>query len=436
MRLGHYPHPVPLPMGEGTPSTGTPSSPMGRGQGEGLCACVDIGQRSAGALETEWLRQVRPLPRNSCPLLPPLCAASSFTAPTACKSRPGLKPWRACFRKGSGRTPKSSVFTTADLAADPGRIAVELSTGSLFGGTKIVWLTSCPLKAQAPLAAIAGTPLEGAYLVVQAPDMKKGHKLLTAFEAAPHLAAIASYGEDEQSLAAAIRQRAQAAGYEIAADAAALIAVRCDFSALLAQSETEKLMTYAGQTRRIALEDVEACLADQQTAGLSEIVDSALNGEGRKALLAFERFMAAEQNVTPVLVVLGQALLRLHAVRAAADAGTPLAQAIKELRPPVFFKQQDVLAAQARRWTAAALSAQIARLTPCSGDAPPPRARRGHRRGLPHRYRQGGPRRPLSEHSWLAQRMPSSLSWVESGLAIGIRLWQLDLQPRTPIRTS
>ena len=88
---------------------------------------------------------------------------------------------------------------------------------------------SCPLKAQAPLAAIAETPLEGGYLAVQAPDMKKGHKLLAAFEAAPHLAAIASYGEDEQSLSAAIRQRAQAAGDEIAPDAAALVAVRCDF---------------------------------------------------------------------------------------------------------------------------------------------------------------------------------------------------------------
>ena len=49
---------------------------------------------------------------------------------------------------------------------------------------------------------------------------------------------------------------------------------------------------------------------------------------------------------------LSQALLRLHAVRTAADAGTPLAEAIKGLRPPVFFKQQDVLAGQARRWTA------------------------------------------------------------------------------------
>jgi DNA polymerase III subunit delta len=253
-------------------------------------------------------------------------------------------------------------FHDSDLDADPSRPGIELSTGSLFGGTKIVWLTSCPVKAQTPLSAIAEAPLQDAYLVVQAAGMKKGHKLLTAFEGASYLAAIGSYGEDEGNLTASIRQRAQAAGYSMDADAAALIAERCGFSALLAQSETEKLMTYAGQSRRIALEDVEECLADQQTSGLSEIVDAALSGEGRKALLAFERFMAAEQNVTPVMVVLAQTLLRLHSLRASADAGTPVTQAIRELRPPVFFKQQDALAAQVRLWSAAALTAQIGKL--------------------------------------------------------------------------
>ncbi|MBI4724685.1 MAG: DNA polymerase III subunit delta [Rhodomicrobium sp.] len=250
----------------------------------------------------------------------------------------------------------------SDLAADPGRIAVELGTGSLFGGTKIVWLTSCPAKAQAPLAEIIARPLEGSYLAVQAPDLKKSHKLVQAFEASPYLAAIASYGEDRESLSAAIRRHISSAGFEIGEDAAALVALRCDYSALLARSEAEKLMTFAGPSRRIGVEDVEACLIDQQTAGLSEIADHALNGEGKSALLAFERFMAAEQNVTPVLVVLSSALLRLHSLRIAVDAGTPVMQAIKELRPPVFFKQQDTLAAQVRRWPAQALSAQIARL--------------------------------------------------------------------------
>src|SRR5262245_35252940 len=49
-------------------------------------------------------------------------------------------------------------FHESDLSADPGRVAAELATGSLFGGTKIVWLTALPVKAQATLAGIAAAP--------------------------------------------------------------------------------------------------------------------------------------------------------------------------------------------------------------------------------------------------------------------------------------
>jgi DNA polymerase-3 subunit delta len=247
----------------------------------------------------------------------------------------------------------------SDIAADPDRIIGELTTGSLFGGTKIIWLTSFPAKGQAAVLEAITRPLTGAYLAVQAPDLKKSHKLVQAFEAAPGLAALASYGEDRESLTSMIRQHVSSAGYEIDNDAAALVAARCDFSALLAKSEAEKLMTFAGTTRRIMADDVEACLIDQQTAGLSEIIDNALNGEGRKALVAFERFMAEEQNIVPILVVLSSTLLRMHALRTAMDAGTPIMQAIKELRPPVFFKQQDTLAGQVRRWPADALTAYL-----------------------------------------------------------------------------
>lgn len=250
----------------------------------------------------------------------------------------------------------------ADLAADPGRVAVELTTGSLFGGTRIVWLTSLPIKAQAALAELVSAPVENAYLIVQAPDMRKGHKILQAFEAAQYLAAIPSYGEDRESLSAAIQRQVASEGFSIDAGAASLIASRCDDTALLARTEAEKLMTYAGKSRRVTLEDVETCLIDQQTSGLTEIADHATNGDAALALAAFERFMAVEQAVTPVLVVLGASLLRLHALRISMDAGIPLMQAIKDIRPPVFFKQQDTLAAQVRRWPANALAAEISRL--------------------------------------------------------------------------
>lgn len=247
-----------------------------------------------------------------------------------------------------------------DASAAPDRIAVELATTSLFGGAKILWLTSCPAKAQAAIFDAVVRPIDGAYLIVQAPDLKKSHKLAQAFETAAFLAAIACYGEDRDSLVSSIRQHVSSSGLEIDADAAQLIAARCDFSALLARGEAEKLMTYAGASGRIALHDVEDCLIDQQTAELSEIVDAALGGEGRKALVAFDRYLATEQNVTPIFMALSAALLRLHAVRTAVDNGAHVMEAIKGLRPPVFFKQQDALATQARFWSAPALMALFA----------------------------------------------------------------------------
>jgi DNA polymerase-3 subunit delta len=238
----------------------------------------------------------------------------------------------------------------SDLTGDPDRLHVELTTNSLFGETRIVRLASLPTKAQSSILETAGRIVEGVYIIIQAPGMKKNHKAVQAFEASSTLAAIACYGETVETLAPAILQHAAAAGYEMAREAAASIAARCDASAPLARAETEKIMVYAGSEKRISLEDVEACLADQQTAGLSEIANYALDGKAADALRSLARFMGVEQTTVPVLVVLSSLLLRLHALRAATDAGQTAAQAIKELRPPVFFKEQDRLAAQVSRW--------------------------------------------------------------------------------------
>src|SRR5579883_1055255 len=247
----------------------------------------------------------------------------------------------------------------SDLAADPHRVTLELTSGSLFAGTKIVWLFALPSKAQPQLLEVVSAPLDGAFLIVQAPDLRKSHKTVQAFEGAPYLAAIGCYGEDRGSLISAIQQQIEEAGCKIGDDAAALIAARCDYSAMLARSEAGKLIAFAGGRGRISPDEVEACLADQQTAGLSEIVDAALEGETPRAVSAFDRFMAVEANPAPVLAVLSSALLRLHGLRTRMDTGISAAQAIKELKPPVFFRQQDALAAQLRLWTAGKLMAVL-----------------------------------------------------------------------------
>lgn len=243
-----------------------------------------------------------------------------------------------------------------DIGADPERIIVELKTRSLFGGRRTIWLTSLPAKAHAALLDAVSQPVADTWLIVQAPDLRKSHKITQTFEAAPFLAAIACYGEDRASLPVMIRRQLSDAGYEIDPEALPIIAARSNFSSLIAKIETEKLISFMGNIKRVTIADVDACLGDLQTAEIQETVDAALEGDGRKAVLSFERLIASDQNLTPILMAISTTFQRLHVLRSAFDSGVPLTQAMKDLRPPVFFKQQDALARQTRIWSAEALS--------------------------------------------------------------------------------
>lgn len=248
--------------------------------------------------------------------------------------------------RGAGETIRLS---DGDLG-DSGRLEAELTTPSLFGTKSIVWLSSCPPKAQAALQQLVAKPLDANYLVVQAPDLKKSHKLAELFESAPYLGAVACYGETTRDLSQSIRDRFQALGHSVDEDAVSRISALGDGAMALIAPEIEKLSLYAGPGAPIGEADVDAVLSDQETSEVFDVIDAALLGHVKATADAFERAQAAETSVAPLMVLFGSALQRLHTLAVAASQGTPPAVAVKQLRPPVFFKQQDTLLRQARLW--------------------------------------------------------------------------------------
>jgi DNA polymerase-3 subunit delta len=54
---------------------------------------------------------------------------------------------------------------------------------------------------------------------------------------------------------------------------------------------------------------------------------------------------------------------RLHRVRAAVDRGGSLDDALRQMRPPLHFKQKDAFAAQCRIWTTPRLTEALSRIS-------------------------------------------------------------------------
>jgi DNA polymerase-3 subunit delta len=102
-----------------------------------------------------------------------------------------------------------------------------------------------------------------------------------------------------------------------------------------------------GDTAERQLDDLTQAMAEGDVAGLLRDLGRA-RGEGTAAI--------------SILRAASRHMQRLHQLRGHMAAGLDAAEAVKRLRPPVFWKAAAPLARQAERWDAPRLAAALNRL--------------------------------------------------------------------------
>jgi DNA polymerase-3 subunit delta len=259
----------------------------------------------------------------------------------------------AADRLAARDTPPGEIIRLedAELETEPDRLSIELQTIAMFGGRKVVRTSlsrRVGLEQLAPL--IEAGRLEGA-LVVEAGNIKADDKVRTLFEKSPIAVAIACYADAARDLESLVRDVLGEFGVEIAPEARELLIARLGADRILSRAEIEKLALYVTGRTRIESADVEAIVGDAAELAVDRIVLAAVSGEARTAVRECDRAIASGESPQLVISALLRHVLRLERVRTAMDAGRSFDDAIRPLRPPVFYKQKDALAAQARIWS-------------------------------------------------------------------------------------
>jgi DNA polymerase-3 subunit delta len=241
-----------------------------------------------------------------------------------------------------------------DIKRDSARLADAMAAQSLLGGPTVVWAR---ISGKAADAAIldALESLErneaGGYLIVEAGDLGGSAELVKRFGAAKNAAALVFYEETEAERAQHASRLAKELGlhFEQDGEEALLSALPPDRG--LARQEIGKLALYAhGLGRKVNAADVESLLSGEAESALDAASLAAAQGRAAEAVEALARIDALSG-----VSALRALLRRLHQLRDARvmiDAGASPADAVAKLRPPVFWKERDAVAAQARLWTA------------------------------------------------------------------------------------
>src|SRR5690606_7338896 len=119
---------------------------------------------------------------------------------------------------------------------------------------------------------------------------------------------------------------------------------------------------YVGKGPRVGLAEAAAMVGDSAERTLDDLANAVAGGDVAGLLRDLGR--ALGEGTSPIALLRGVArhVQRLHLLRGFMAEGLPAAEAVKRLRPPVFWKEAAPLARQAEAWSGERLAWALGRL--------------------------------------------------------------------------
>ncbi|NHO32397.1 DNA polymerase III subunit delta [Acetobacter fallax] len=241
------------------------------------------------------------------------------------------------------------------------RFAEEATALSLDGGQRVVWVREGSDSLAGPVSSV----LDGvgsALIIVEAGVLPARAKLRKLAEARQDSASIGCYPEEGRVLEGSVRRMFGERQVRITNEALGWLVTQLGSDRAGVRNEIEKLALYAGPDHELDLEDVRVCIGDSGSASIDDSVFLALEGDRAGTDLALERALSEGANPVAVARVLLGHISRLRRVKAATEQGESRVEAMKSLRPPVFFKKQQSFERALSLWSLPAL-AELAQRT-------------------------------------------------------------------------
>jgi DNA polymerase-3 subunit delta len=239
---------------------------------------------------------------------------------------------------------------------DPGTLSLEASALSFSGGRRAVRVRDAT-DSLAPALPAACRDREGSLIILEAGELQARSKLRGWAEKAPLAAAIACYAEDGAALKTTLRGLFEAEHVGVTPDALDWLVRHAGSDRGIVRSEVEKLALFAGEGGRIDMEAAQRVAGDQADLSVEDALFAATRGAAAEADRATAAALSEGASAVGLIRAAHGHMDRLARVAAARDAGAGTAEAVKALRPPVFFRRERAMLDAADIWRSGPIAA-------------------------------------------------------------------------------
>jgi DNA polymerase-3 subunit delta len=248
------------------------------------------------------------------------------------------------------------------LREQPGRLADEAASLSLFGGVRYIRLLGAEEGAAEAFALLLAAERAGNPVVAIGPGLKASGKLAKMVIAAPAGLAHGCYvpeGLEATKLAANV---AREHGLRVTGDVPQRLAQACGGDRAILAREIEKLALYLDaapdRPRDADAAALDAIGADLGDTDLAEVIGAVL--DGRVADVGVELARLGDGIGVPLMRQLSKRLVSMAEMRIDMDKGLSVKEVLEKHR--VFFREHDSTGRALRRWNAVQIARAVDRV--------------------------------------------------------------------------
>ena len=226
-----------------------------------------------------------------------------------------------------------------------------LLTKSLFESMKLIIISRATDKISELIAEISEEKVLETQIIIKSSNLDKKSKLRNLFEKEHHLICTPVYEDDVRSLNSVIQNFLRERKLNLSQEIKNILIERSKGDRINLKNELSKLENLSISKKKLDVEDVSKLSNLAENYSVFELGDNYLAKNSKKvSTILNENNYSAEDCILIIRTILNKSK-RLLKIRNEIDNDTNINQVISSFKPPIFWKEKDIVKKQAQSWS-------------------------------------------------------------------------------------
>ena len=241
-------------------------------------------------------------------------------------------------------------YTEKEIITNKEIFFESIYSKSFFENEKLIIISEVTDKALNIIEEIIESEIKSEVFILIAKRLEKKSKIRNFFEKDKRTLTIPFYEDTNQTLVTIARKILNENKINLSQENLNLIVERAQGNRISLKNELQKIINLSQNNKKLELEDILKLTNLSENYSAGELVDNCLSKNKKKTLnILNENIPSSEDNILILRTFLNK-LKRLRKLRLNLDQNSNIDQVINSFKPPIFWKDKNIIKQQIRIW--------------------------------------------------------------------------------------